>query len=105
MAKNSSGIRTLKGGKVSIQITEKVKTILLSAIEFRIAHLENIDELRTVILKEIWIKLNEAKNRLKLLRHEFVCLFEKEMIELIPEHLQVLIIATVNPDFRVIELK
>ena len=105
MAKRTNNIRTLKGGKVVIKLTKPVRTILQSAIWWRLTHLGDTDELRSTILKEIQKQLQTDTERLKLLNYEYLCLFEDELVNEIPDTLQALIFATINPDLIPIELK
>lgn len=106
MARGSkSGIKTLKSGRLSIKLTQQVKQVLLAAIELRLLKLRDPDDLTSTILMEIHKQMNTDITRLKLWKYEYLCLFEKDMIDLIPEECQALLIAVINPALRPIEMK
>lgn len=95
----------MKGGSVSLKMTAQVKRVLQIAIQFRLSILEDTDELRSMMLKEIGNRLNAEMTRLKLSKYEYTCLFEKELIDLIPDQYQALLFATINPELKPIEMK
>lgn len=105
MAKSQRNLKSLKGGKVSIKLTEKVKETLKDVVEFRIKTLSGVDDLRVIILGEIYKKLTICNGRIKLSKHEFFCLFEKSAFNDIPETVKTFVFASINPDLKPIELK
>lgn len=95
--KASTAIKSLKNGQVSLLLTPQVKITLKAGIENRMEDLNNSDLVRLEILSEVYQKLEDDTKRVKVTRPEFICLFERELISKIPEHLQALIYATLNP--------
>lgn len=105
MAKSQRNLRPLKGGKVSIKLTGKIKETLKDIVEFRINTLSGVDELRVIILGEVYKKLAICDGRIKLSKHEFFCLFEESAFNDIPETVKTFVFASINPDLEPIELK
>lgn len=103
MAKGTSCMKVLKDGKISLKLTYKLKSTLLEVVTFRIKVLE--DELRIMILWSIYNKLASSDGRIKLLNHEYLCLFEEKAFKDIPEYIQAFVMSSINPELKPIEIK
>ncbi len=87
-------IRGLKNGKISLKLTNKIRGILTDLVRLRIGTTE--DDLREVILTDLHRILTESDGRIQLTKSEFICLFEDEAFQDVPETIKTLVFASLN---------
>lgn len=83
-------IKALKSGKVSVTIPENMVQTFKSLTEFKLFEHRGQDDLRAEIFSDIRAKIQDNPNRIKLSKIEFICLFEKQSFQGIPESVQAL---------------